>query len=371
MAQGQQQQSSGDNSSGPLWILVGLAAAVFVIWFTAHQYIVSFVFAIKTVEAKAFALFTDQLDAIVTFMNITPPVSVTFDSLSQISYVVGTYVRYPVIVVLVILAVMLYMSDVTAKFRRTLSMDTLRQQEKNNWPQITPVVKLDLVAQDIAQGPWAMGMSPMEFAMKNKLLRRFDANKTGDARITASVKKGEAKRIFTMQLGPYWEGFDALPPHVGAIFAALAAKLNRDRSASANLFKQINLSSGSDGHLNFSGYKELLHKHMNSVGVQKIIQRHAYLLTVMASLLQQCRADGVMATADFLWLKPIDRPLWYMLNSVGRQTPFSEVAGPFAHWLAEKELGRKSMVPMVDESLKALEMAIADIKLTPEQLEAL
>ena len=174
-----------------------------------------------------------------------------------------------------------------------------------------------------------------------------------------------------MQLGPYWEGFDALPPHVGAIFAALAAKLNRDRSASANLFKQINLSSGSDGHLNFSGYKELLHKHMNSVGVQKIIQRHAYLLTVMASLLQQCRADGVMATADFLWLKPIDRPLWYMLNSVGRQTPFSEVAGPFAHWLAEKELGRKSMVPMVDESLKALEMAIADIKLTPEQLEAL
>lgn len=367
-----QQQSSqgGDNSLAPLWILIGLAAVGFLIWYTSHQYIVAFVFSIKSLEARFFSYFTDKLDAVITFMKITPPASVTIESLGEVSNLVGEYFRYPAIVVLAILAVRLYFSDVTMKFRRTHSMDTLKKQEKNNWPQITPVVDLDLVNTDINTGPWAMGLSPMEFAMKNNLLRRFDATKTGDARFTAQVKKGDAKRAFTMQLGAYWEGVEALPPHIGAIFAGLAAKLNRDRSGSANLFKQINISANS-GKLDFSGYQQLLQKHLNTPAVQRIMQRHAYVLTVMATLLQQSRSDGVMATADFLWLKPIDRPLWYMLNSIGRQTPFSEVAGPFAHWLAEKQLGRKSMVPMVDEALKALELAIADIKLTPEQLEAL
>ena len=33
--------------------------------------------------------------------------------------------------------------------------------------------------------------------------------------------------------------------------------------------------------------------------------------------------------------------LWYTLNTVGRQTPFLEVAGIFAHWIAEREAGRR------------------------------
>ena len=57
-----------------------------------------------------------------------------------------------------------------------------------------------------------------------------------------------------------------------------------------------------------------------------------------------------------------------MLNCVGRQTPFAEVAGPFAHWRAEQTMGRPSRAPMIDEAIKALEVAIKEVKLSPKEL---
>lgn len=110
-------------------------------------------------------------------------------------------------------------------------------------------------------------------------------------------------------------------------------------------------------------------KHENTKLVQQIVQSHAYLLTVMAEMLEGARTDGVQAAADFLWLKPVDRRLWYMLNTVGRQTPFVEVAGPFAHWVAEKEMGRRLLVPMVEEATNALEIALKEIIYKPDEKE--
>ena len=91
-------------------------------------------------------------------------------------------------------------------------------------------------------------------------------------------------------------------------------------------------------------------------------------LTVMASMLEAAREDGVQASADFLWLKPLDRRLWYTLNTVGRQTPFIEVAGIFAHWVAEKEAGRKLFVPMVEEATNALELALKEVVYKPDEV---
>ena len=125
------------------------------------------------------------------------------------------------------------------------------------------------------------------------------------------------------------------------------------------------------GKPNYAIAKPILKKYINTELVQEAIGKHAYLMTVMASLLQAARADGVVPCSEFLWLKPTDRRLWYMLNCVGRQTPFSEVAGPFAHWIAEKALRRPSMVPMIDEAIKALENGVKEVKLSPKELHQL
>ena len=63
--------------------------------------------------------------------------------------------------------------------------------------------------------------------------------------------------------------------------------------------------------------------------------------------------------------------MWYMLNCVGRQTPLAEVGGPFAHWVAERTTGRRSLAPMIDEAIRALEVAVKEIKLSPKELQGL
>ena len=78
-------------------------------------------------------------------------------------------------------------------------------------------------------------------------------------------------------------------------------------------------------------------------------------------MLKIARSDGVLATAEFLWVKPVDRELWYMLNSVGRQTAVVEVSGCFAHWLAEVKLGAAIKTPMVKQAVDALQEALENV----------
>ena len=187
-------------------------------------------------------------------------------------------------------------------------------------------------------------------------------------KVEVVLRRGLANKIFAMQLGPLWTGTDRLPPHVKALFAIFAARINADSKIALQLLSQLSASSKSNT-LNYNGVDALLKKHENTKLVKKIVQSHSYVFTVMASMLEAARDDGVQASADFLWLKPMDRRLWYTLNTVGRQTPFIEVAGIFAHWIAEKEAGRKLIVPMIDEATNAVVLALKDVIYRPDEVE--
>lgn len=377
MAQQQQQQPGGssDNSMAPVWIMVLLFIVLYVLWATGHRFIVSFVFYLNIWQAKLVNLFIggSQLSNEIYIMQTVDPNAVTWSQLVDLTHNVGDYVRYPVIVILVLMAAFLYKSNVTLKYRRAHDMRTLRAQEQYNWPAIMPVVKQDLVNIDINTGPWAMALSPLEFARKYQLLKKDDAlldNPLPGQEMTAGIRRGDAKRVFTLQLGPYWDGFDKCPPHVRALAAVFLARTNRDRESATKILEVLDKSSAM-GKPDYSVATAVLKKYQNSELVQEVVAKHAYLLTVMASLLQASREDGVVPSAEFLWLKLVDRRLWYMLNCVGRQTPFSEVSGPFAHWKAESAMGRRSLVPMIDEAIKALEIAVKEVKLSPKELREL
>lgn len=371
MAQ-QQQQSGSDNSMAPVWIIILLFVTCFFIWKFGHQYIVNFVFQINIWQAKLVNLFinNETLANQIYLMQTLDPATVDWSQLVTMTRNVGDFMRYPVVVVLIVLAVVLYNSNITLKFRRAHDMKTLRAQEQFNWPAIMPIIKEDLVSQDVNKGPWAMAMTPMEFARKYNLLRKDDVlldNPIPGQEMTAGIRKGDAKRVFTMQLGPYWDGFDRCSPQAYALAAVFIARMNRDRDAANHILKVLDTTFVT-GKPDFSVAKPIIKKYQNNELVQEVISKHAYMLTVMGSLLEAARDDGVVPSSEFLWLKPIDRRLWYMLNCIGRQTPYAEVAGPFAHWRAEKEMGRRSLVPMIDEAIRALEVAIKEIKLTPRQM---
>lgn len=366
----QPQQPSQDSGYGPIWIAVLLMLAVLGIWYAFSQQIVSFIFTIKLYQATLVSYFTSSIDGVIQIVRNTNVSTVTFEEMNLVSTIIGDYTRWPIIAVLLLLAFFLYRSDITSRYRNVYSMKKLALEEVINWPQINPVVHLDLLKEDINKGPWAMAKPPLDFAQHHEILsiERYEVRvRAGDAVGRYVINRGEAKRIFTMQLGDYWEGVEQLPMHTKALFAIFAGKHGRDKKAQ-ELVMQINRSANAK-ELDFSGVDELLQKHINSSKLQRITQQHAYVLTVMASMLEAARTDGVFATSDFLWLKPLDRKLWYMLNTVGRQVPFTEVAGPFAHWLVEKELQRKLLVPMVDEAVRGLELAIAEIKYVPKDTD--
>lgn len=188
--------------------------------------------------------------------------------------------------------------------------------------------------------------------------------------MTAGVRRGDAKRVFTLQLGPYWDGFEHCSPQAYALAGVFMARLNRDRDAANNILSVLDRTFV-EGKPDFSVARPVVEKYKNTEEIQELIGKHAYTLTVLASLLEKARQDGVVPSSEFLWLKPVDRRLWYMLNCVGRQTPYAEVAGAFAHWRAEKEMGRRSLVPMIDEAIRALEVAVKEVKLSPRQMQEL
>lgn len=375
MAAQQQQGGNPDNSFAPVWIIVLLFISVFFIWKVGHSYIVSFVFFVSIWQGKLINLFLNNqvLAQQIYIMQTIDPATIDLNEMLFLTRGVGDFMRYPIVFGLVILAIVLYNSNIVLKFKKAHDMKTLRAQEQFNWPAIMPVVKEDLVSQDVNVGPWAMAMTPMEFARKYKLLKKDDVlldNPIPGQEMTAGIRKGDAKRVFTMQLGPYWDGFEHLSPQAYAMAAVFLARINRDRDAANAILKELDQSFVA-GKPNFAIAKPIIKKYQNTEIVQEIVQKHAYVLTVMASLLEAARDDGVVPSAEFLWLKPIDRRLWYMLNCTGRQTPYSEVAGPFAHWRAEKVMGRPSLVPMIDEAIRALEIAIKEVKLTPRQMAEL
>jgi intracellular multiplication protein IcmP len=365
-----------DNSMGILWTIAAIFAAIGIIWYAFSIYLIVFYLTIKLYETDFLNIVTDNryadLQAALQYA-LTNAGTLSFANVVNLGEQAGLFWRYPLGLLLAILAVVLYFSHNSRAFRRTYSLRELVRLEKGNWPQILPVAHLDLLKTDLDAGPWAMSMQPMQFCKKYNLLievrpeRRPGMTRKEWDKVDVVLKRGEATQVFILQLGPLWRGAANLPPHIRGLFAAFAARINADSKTAATLLKQFNLSSMSKT-LDLRDVESTIKKYENTKGVQDIVTCHAYVYTVLASMLQGAREDGVQASADFLWLKKVDRRLWYTLNSVGRQTAFIETAGIFAHWKAEKEAKTKLLVPMVEEATKALETALKEIVYKPDEV---
>lgn len=367
-----------DNSAGILWGVAAVFATVGIIWFAFKSQIINFYLSLKLIELNFLNFLGHYLpintssfgriQEVIAYAKAYPA-KISYNDLLMIGDAVGNWFRIPLLLIFIGLAVLVYFGNTTRVYKRIYSMKDLAKLEKDNWPQITPVIGLDLIKTDIDVGPWAMAMTPMQFCKRFKLLQEVRAQREPGMRsrdrIDVVLKRGEANKIFALQLGPVWQGVEKLPIHTKALFAVFAARINADSKAAADLLAKMSASAGKA--FDIAAIDALLKKHEKSKQVQQITNSYAYVSTVMAAMLLGAREDGVQASADFLWLKPIDRRLWYTLNTVGRQTPFIEVGGIFAHWIAEREAGRKLLVPMVEEATNALELALKEVVYRPDE----
>ena len=372
----QAQQNATDQTSNFFWLLAIIAGALIALWFFARSWVVAPIYYARYYELTLIYYMVDgwnKLAASLSFLHLphggltdianlkhyiidSTPSQVHWANFTAINHGVGKWASYLLSPLLLILAALSYFKFSNRKFTRIYSMKSLRDIEQENWPEIKPVLSLDLVKEDIEKGAWAMAKMPLDFCREHELVSVIEHQE----RRVWKLDRGAANQLLTMQIGPVWTGAHDLPIHIQALVIIFIARAERERDVANKLLAQISRSAGG-GKLDFSGVSDLM---KSKYGQSRIIawleQRHAYVYTLMASLLEVARSDGVLATAEFLWLKPVDRRLWYVLNSVGRQTSVVEISGAFAHWLTEKKLGRALRTPMVVEAVNALEANMLD-----------
>lgn len=376
MPQAAPQQGGGgagqqEGAMGLVWVIVGIFILLWGTWYFAHAEIVRLFFHLKIFEISIIRFFINVLGDTKQLILSTDPGQVTFSMVMAVADNVGHYLRIPLIIILILMGITLYFKSTSVGFKQTHNMKSLLKTESQIWHYEAPILNLDLVNTDIDKGVWAMALTPMSFAKKYKLLkvkkksRRSEDRLSRHEKVVAVVLKNKASKVFAKQLGRLWQGAEKLKPHEKALYAVFAAKAARHADEARELLAEISRSAGR-GKINFSGAQAVLAKYKDDSAVVEVTQKHAYLFTVMASMLQLARSDGVLSSSEFLWLKPIDRKLWFMLNAVGRQTAFAEISGPFAHWKAEKEMGAALKTPMIEEAVIGLEAAISDIIYKPD-----
>lgn len=393
-AQGGGQEPGKDNTYFILWLLflIGLVCAV--LWWTLHEQLKTLFIFVRIVELETVsfvvswipyevipsdwwdvAAFQAKVDYDRQFAENLSVQNLTLNQAHYISDRAGKYLFYPLSALMGSIGLFYFFTNINMRLKHKFNMRSLLEKEKKVWPQVKIASTLDILQEDLEVGPWAMAQTPMQYAKHNKLITvefaekkdsGFSKMKSADFKVT--LDRMRAGGAFAAQLGRLWRGVDTMAPYRRAIFAIFAARGCRDTKVAQKFVHQL-ATSAAEGKLDCSGGDALWKKYIDDSGIKKIITAHAYEFTVFISLLMFAREDGVLPSSDFLWVKPIDRRLWYVINNVGRQTPAVEVGGIFAHWNTEAALKRPLSVPLVVDAVHALELALSEILYIPDDKE--
>lgn len=334
-----------------------LAIVVGFYWFFSVQ-IKTIYLTLKLWELDFIMLFyaTNKLATIRDFIANTAPAQVTIKEVVFIGKEIGYIANIPFSILFAYLAYTIWKRNPIQKFRRSLNMQSLKESEQKIWPYIAPMVNVDLIKEPFDKGPYAMGYRPYDYCVKHKLLL--------DETNVNSLDKVRAQKLLQSQLGKLWTSFDKLKKYEQALLLICAAQACGDKKGAINAINQIAISAAAAGAKklpDFSSIKPLM-KYLDDPKVQQVISRHAYVYTILAQMLEFARSTGVLPSSYIVWLKTRDRALWYVLNCVGRQVSYIEVAGIFGHWKAEQTAKHKLEAPYVEKAIDGLERALSEVK---------
>jgi len=216
-----------------------------------------------------------------------------------------------------------YVALIDPVSKMTISYDAQLLLVKLNaiFPYTAPILYRDLLKQNIPG--WEPSVSPHEFARRHRLVNK------------RKLDREVARKVFLKQLGKRFS-LKTMAPHERALYAVFAAKIAKDRDAGQDLLAELSRSClrTKDGAPDYSLSNDLYRKHFKQG--MPFAKVHRYTRTLLMSMLVAAKEQGKLTPSFFLWLKPIDRTLWYALNRVGAQVPFTEAAAIWNVWEAEQ-----------------------------------
>jgi len=250
------------------------------------------------------------------------------------------------------------------KFKTRHTLESFIKAQAKMWPIIRPIVDFD-PAKSSARIPgsevpdklplFAEALSPEEWIAWQRI-----------PVVNGVPDREAARRAFLLQLGPRWNGIDGLPPYMVALLAAFALKGVQRRDESDALLGKIALAWTAKGGFNASGelmgeIKRLMRDPEVGGKIIEITDQHAFRTTAMLGALRWARwMGGVLASSQFLWLRGVDRGLWYPLNNLGRRSFHIEGAGALAHFMAEQAAKKPLPIPRIDTAIVTLNKFLSD-----------
>lgn len=363
--------ASKDTDQGMTMILLILVVmgVVWLFWYFFRTEIVEAMRAVRLFELWVIGHFANKVvmpdgttatpQSLAAWLRSNSAQNLSWDEMVAVSkIIVPQFVRYPTAIFLVVLAAIGYKFAPRRKLRRVHTLEDLINVQAAAWPVIAPITKLNPAtgpqrtvgdAVPVRLPPFAEALTPEEFVAFHHIPveRRM-------------IDREAAARAFTRQLGPRWQGWNKLPLHYQALGAVLTIKGARKRNDADELLGELAMAWDPKTGLQPSAklrakIKSILNDPKMGADSAKVMASHAFAVPGMFRLLIWARErGGVLAPATFLWLRAVDRNLWYPLNNAGRRTFNPEAAGAAAHYYAEKFLKRPLMMPKVNAAVDAL-----------------
>ncbi|MDR2488735.1 MAG: hypothetical protein LBD42_04510 [Desulfovibrio sp.] len=362
--------------------------------------------------------------------KMDPAVVTSSQAFAQLAYA-GKWYAWPLTLAVAFLAWKSWTLAAADKYRRQLNMKTLLQNNRQTHAAIAPILNWprSLLDEPPDDGPWKVARQPIQFvaehglfvdkngkAVPGDLLLGMDNLADPHSPVLAGnpavrLDREKATSVFERQFGPEFNGFHELPKYQQKLALAFLLFGAEDKRNAFVLLDSLSMSfrpyqppkkswvdklhgklRGSfakfskrsekkNGGMNpntrqpkwsLDTTHDIPPKKINELlerkDVKRIIKLHnKYSHLFILSLYEFARTKGVLPTADFIWLRPVNRDLFYLLNNFGRRTSWVEIAGPWTHYQAEilaaseiPELVDATSIDskMVKEAVNALEIAM-------------
>ena len=375
--------SDRDNRDDHLFLWFAFLIIVFIVvpmLYAAHSDDINGpLMALAKAQLKAFVPFFEEAQAAWARIAEADPASLSWDTIQKVLSYTGAWIRWPFGLLLALCGVASVFMGRTGSLVRRFNMDSLLKNNAENFPCLRPVVgrgKYLLSPESYDSGLWKIARTPAQFALEHGLL----LNEAGESfTLEQALKNGlpstglpawgharldEEKALaeLTKQLGKGFEGYEGLSPCRRALAVAFLAYADGDKKGCVAMLDAVSLSYREENGQascpvldtkDFAGRLEKAWEQHKSVLRERSLLNHvAFELPWFMALLYRARKKGVLATSQFLWLRPLDRPLCYALNQCGGRAAW-------AHYTAEEQAGRALAEPHVAPAVASLKQALS------------
>ena len=354
-------EKNSDSDSQMFLIFAGVVIVFFILpmLYAAHARSINAPFiALTKFQLKAFLPFSEEARKLWLELVSRDPGTLTWENITVILRYSGEWIRWPYALILFLLGGLAVLYGRTADLTRRFSMDSLLKNNAEQFPCLRPVVGRGtylLSPESRDSGPWRIARTPVQFCLENGLLvdKENKPVPAGNA-LKNGMPDENLEAYGTMEFSKE----NAAHTQSGRIQSCIdildtvsCSYEEKDGICSADVLEQEDFLEKA---------KALFMKH-KVVQEDPLLLRHAaFELPWFMALLTRARQKGVLACSQFLWLRPLDRPLWYALNQCGGNTAWAEGLAAWAHYAAEEKAGNSLNKPHIAKAVHSLREALAE-----------